>query len=176
MYINTEIVSKNSLEELPIAAFMMLYYKYTGYGGTYNRKYVNTFAESGFVKITSPDDFEPLGLTDELFGESKPEALSVLAKQIRNLFPAGVKSGGYPVRSSESDITDKLRKFFKKHKYTHEQVLEATERYVERKRNEGWAYMQRVVYFIEKDGSSNLAAECDELNGVEDFSTINKML
>ena len=91
------------------------------------------------------------------------DSILELAKQIRDVYPVGIKSGGYLVKSSEIDIADKLRKFFKKHKYTHEQVLEATKKYVRRKRHENWAYMQRAIYFIEKDGSSNLAAEIDNL-------------
>ena len=99
-----------------------------------------------------------------LFGK-KLDSLSELAERLINIYPQGVKSGGYPVRGSKVDVTDKLRKFFKKHKYTHEQVIQATQKYVDRKREESWAYMQRLVYFIEKDNSSNLAAEIDGMRG-----------
>jgi len=119
----------------------------------------------GFVKITGEDlkdvSIRDLGL--ELIGQSKSDSIIELAEKVREMFPKGIKSGGYPVRSSVVDIADKLRKFFKKHKYTNEQVLEATKRYVDRKRSEGYSYMQKAVFFIEKDGSSTLAAECDNL-------------
>jgi len=103
-----------------------------------------------------------LGL--ELIGQSKSDSIIELAEKIRDLFPVGIKSGGYPVRSSVVDIADKLRKFFKKHKsYTQEQVLEATTKYVNRKKGEGYSYMQKAVFFIEKDGMSTLASEIDAL-------------
>ena len=121
--------------------------------------------EKGFIKITSDDyDFALLEKAESLFGK-KLDSLSELAERLINIYPQGVKSGGYPVRGSKVDVTDKLRKFFKKHKYTHEQVIQATQKYVDRKREESWAYMQRLVYFIEKDNSSNLAAEIDGMRG-----------
>lgn len=140
---------------------------------------IKSFEKRGLLKIIGTDpinlSLRPLGL--ELIGEEKVDDIIELASKIRELFPKGVKSGGYLVRSSEGDIADKLRKFFKKHKYSHEKVLKATENYVNRKRNEGWAYMQRAIYFIEKDGSSNLAAECDNLESeVENDGEIDTMV
>ena len=135
--------------------------------------------EKGFIKITSDDyDFALLEKAESLFGK-KLDSLSELAERLINIYPQGVKSGGYPVRGSKVDVTDKLRKFFKKHKYTHEQVIQAVEKYVERKRKDKWDYMQRLIYFIEKDGSSNLAAECDNLVvpvKEEVVTSINKMI
>lgn len=120
----------------------------------------------GFIKITG-DGLKEVSIRDlglELIGQSKSDSIIELANKIRDLFPVGVKSGGYPVRSSVVDIADKLRKFFKKHKsYTQEQVIEATTKYVNRKKNEGYSYMQKAVFFIEKDGMSTLASEIDAL-------------
>ena len=127
--------------------------------------YTEVFQNNGLLKITG-DGFRDISIRDlglELIGQSKSDSIIELAEKIREMFPKGVKSGGYPVRSSTVDIADKLRKFFKKHKYTQDQVLEATKRYVERKGREGYSYMQKAVFFIEKDGSSTLAAECDNL-------------
>ena len=144
-----------------------------------NHQQLDMLEDAGFIKITSDMyDFALLEKAESLFGK-KLDSLSELAEKLINIYPIGVKSGGYPVRGSKVDVTDKLRKFFKKHKYTHEQVIEATERYVERKRKDKWDYMQRLIYFIEKDGSSNLAAECDNLvipvkQEVE--TSINKMI
>jgi len=121
--------------------------------------------KEGFIKITSEDyDFALLEKAEALFGK-KLDSLTELASKLIEIYPQGVKSGGYPVRGSKVDVTDKLRKFFKKHKYTHEQVIQATQKYVNRKREESWAYMQRLVYFIEKDNTSNLAAEIDGMKG-----------
>jgi len=127
--------------------------------------------EIGLIKIIGRGykdvSIRPLGL--ELIGEATVDDLFVLATKIRNLFPKGIKSGGYLVRNNEGDIADKLRKFFKKHKYSHEQVLKATQNYIKRKEVEGYSYMQKATYFIEKDGVSNLAAECDNLSEEVEF-------
>lgn len=127
--------------------------------------YTEVFQNNGLLKITG-DGFRDVSIRDlglELIGQSKSDDIIEFATKFRELFPKGIKSGGYPVRSSTVDIADKLRKFFKKHKYTQEQVLEATKRYVERKGREGYSYMQQAHHFIEKFGVSNLAAECDNL-------------
>lgn len=121
--------------------------------------------EKGFIKITSDNyDFALLEKAEALFGK-KLDSLTELASKLIEIYPQGVKSGGYPVRGSKVDVTDKLRKFFKKHKYTHEQVIAATQKYVNRKREESWAYMQLLVHFIEKNNISNLAAEIDGMKG-----------
>jgi len=137
----------------------------------------------GLIKITG-DKLKDVSIRDlglELIGQSKSDSIIELAEKIRNLFPVGVKSGGYPVRSSVVDIADKLRKFFKKHKsYTQEQVLEATTKYVNRKRGEGYSYMQKAVFFIEKDGMSTLASEIDSLSEENELpptaTNVNRML
>ena len=152
-------------------SFMESYMK--TFGDTAYLNFHINLESSGILKITG-DSLKDVSIRDlglELIGQSKSDSIIELAEKIREMFPKGVKSGGYPVRSSTVDIADKLRKFFKKHKYTQEQVLEATKRYVERKGREGYSYMQKAVFFIEKDGSSTLAAECDNL---KDESTAPK--
>ena len=139
-------------------------YKYSKDDSTI-KKQLYELENRGFIKIISDNyDFVLLEKAEALFGK-KLDSLSELAEKLIAIYPQGVKSGGYPVRGSKVDVTDKLRKFFKKHKYTHEQVIQATQKYVDRKREESWAYMQRLVYFIEKDNSSNLAAEIDGMRG-----------
>jgi len=129
-------------------------------------KIYREWEEYGLLKVIG-DGLKDVSIRDlglELIGQSKSDSIIELAEKIRDLFPVGVKSGGYPVRSSVVDIADKLRKFFKKHKsYTQEQVLEATTKYVNRKKGEGYSYMQKAVFFIEKDGMSTLASEIDAL-------------
>lgn len=126
----------------------------------------------GIIKIIGDGykdiSIRPLGI--ELIGENVVDNILETASKIRELFPKGVKSGGKLVKSAEGDIANKLRKFFKKYKYSQEQVLQATKNYVESKRKEGWSFMQTAAYFIEKDGVSNLAAECDNLNTSEEVT------
>ena len=153
------IISEDVSEEFIIEYLMTAQYDTP-------KELYNDLQEWGFIKIIGDGykdiSLRPLGI--ELIGETTVDEVTELASKIRDLFPKGVKSGGYLVRSSEGDIADKLRKFFKKHKYTTEQVLKATKNYVSRKESENYAYMQRATYFIEKDGVSNLAAECDNLS------------
>ena len=139
--------------------------EYSKVEDTFSKAELDLLQANGFIKITSDDyTFELLEKAETLFGK-KLDSLAELASKLIEIYPQGVKSGGYPVRGSKVDVTDKLRKFFKKHKYTHEQVIAATQKYVNRKREESWAYMQRLVFFIEKDSTSNLAAEIDGMKG-----------
>lgn len=128
---------------------------------------------NGYIKIISDTEFILLEKGIRLFGK-KSNSLMELAGQIRELFPSGVRSGGYLVRSSEADIADKLRKFFKKHKYTQEEVIAATSKYIDVKRRDGYKYIQRAIYFIEKDGVSTLASECAGLKGVQPDNLFDK--
>jgi hypothetical protein len=122
------------------------------------------------IKITGEGvkDISLRSLGRELIYQDSVDDLKDLAQKMRELFPPKIRSGGNLVRSSLGDTTDKLKKFFKKHKYTYQQVLKATEKYVKQKEYENFAYMKQLVYFIEKDGVSLLAAECDNLINVQE--------
>lgn len=125
----------------------------------------------GLIKIVG-EGYKDVSIRDlglELIGQSKSDTVIELAEKIRELFPRGVRSGGKLVKSSTADIADKLRKFFKKHKYSQEQVLNATERYIQYYRQKDWAFMQAAIYFIEKDGVSALASEIDNLKDGKDI-------
>lgn len=133
----------------------------------------------GFIKITdSQIILRPLG--EELLGvNNKTGDLLVLAEKMREMFPKGIKSGGYPIRSNVYDIADKLKKFMKKHNYSSEIILKATSQYLKRKEAEGWNFTQIAVYFIEKNGMSTLASECEGLiegDTIKEPMKLNKML
>lgn len=132
--------------------------------------YYKQLEEWDFIKITGNGmkdvSLRPLGI--ELIGEPEIDDITKLATKMREVFPPGVRSGGLLVRSSVRDISEKLRKFTKKHRYSSAEILQATKQYVERKRLENWAYMSRLVYFIEKDNASILADECEELSESSD--------
>ena len=80
-----------------------------------------------------------------------------------NLFPSGVKSGGYYVKSNENDVINNMVKFVKKYKYTKEQILQATSLYIEEFRSKNWMYISCADYFILKDNRSILASYCANL-------------
>jgi len=85
------------------------------------------------------------------------DTLQDLAKAMQDLFPKGKKYGtNYYWRDSTSIIVKKLQIFFKRYgDVQHEQVLEATKRYVE-SFEDNTTFMQLLKYFIWKnkpDGS-----------------------
>ena len=87
--------------------------------------------------------------------------------EYRNLFPTGVKSGGYPVRGSKKTCIDNLKKFiieFGKDKKT---ILEATKIYIENKSKENFNYIMLSHYFIYKNGSSMLESYIEDLESRE---------
>lgn len=79
-----------------------------------------------------------------------------------DLFPKGVKSGGYFVRSDKKGCLNKMLKFVEKYpEYDKDVILRATADYVNHMRMNGYKFMQIAHYLISKDGNSNLAANCE---------------
>ena len=89
--------------------------------------------------------------------------------QFYELWPKGIKSGGYAVRSGKDACSTKLRTFLKENKlYTPLIVLTATENYISKCKANDYQYMKLAPYFISKDGVSVLESCCDDLlNGVK---------
>lgn len=86
------------------------------------------------------------------------EELRCIANKLREIFPSGRKNGtAYYWRDTEAIIMKKLKNFFLKYKYEPEQVLESALAYVDSFHGE-YRYMQLLKYFIEKDGTSQLAS------------------
>lgn len=82
----------------------------------------------------------------------------------RKLWPEGIKTGGNKyVNSSLTAVTLKLKKFFKSYDFTVEEIMEGTRRYLEAQEQKDWDRTQCSMYFIEKDGDSNLANYCEEV-------------
>lgn len=90
-------------------------------------------------------------------------------KEYRELFPRGIRSGGYLLKGSASGCAKKMRKFIYEHpEYSKEIILTATKNYLRRKEQDGWKFTSIAHYFIEKDGNSQLEAECENvLSGKE---------
>ena len=79
-----------------------------------------------------------------------------------NLFPKGVKSGGYPLRSGLRGVEIKMKKFIKEFpEYPKDVIIAATKKYLEEARSNGYQYTQLAHYFIYKNNVSNLAAYCE---------------
>ena len=91
---------------------------------------------------------------------------------MRNLFPSGVKTGGYSVKSHPKVIALKLKTFLKEYpEFTKEDIIEATTKYVEDRRKHNWSYMRSLQYYICKDKISTLAADCLALSDEEEVES-----
>ena len=123
----------------------------------------------GFIEIDEPDT--------ENIGWSSKISISGLGKKAitgsadmnwfgdwYNLWPSGVKSGGYYLKSGEADCRKKMEKFLSKYDYTPEQIMKATSNYLNQMAAKGYEYTKLASYFIDKDGVSTLAGECENLN------------
>lgn len=79
-----------------------------------------------------------------------------------NLFPKGVKSGGYLVRADKNGCLTKLKKFCKIYpEFTKEIILKATSDYLDYYRMKNWKFVSLAHYFVMKDGMSILAGQCE---------------
>lgn len=97
-------------------------------------------------------------LADELIADSeesiaaKEDGIKELADKLRSIYPEGKKAGtSYYYRCNRADIVRKLKSFFRRYgEYTPEQIIEATQRYVD-SFNGNYTYLRLLKYFIWKD-------------------------
>lgn len=85
--------------------------------------------------------------------EDNPDNIEELAKELKSIYPKGKKPGtNYYWADGESLIIKRLKLFFKKYgnKYTNEQIINATKKYVT-SFNGDYQYMKLLKYFIFKD-------------------------
>ena len=76
-----------------------------------------------------------------------------LADKLRDIYPNGkIFNTNYYYRGNKGDIVNKLKTFFKRYgtKYTDEQIINATKKYVE-SFNGNYTYLKLLKYFIWKD-------------------------
>lgn len=91
-----------------------------------------------------------------------------------SLWPVGVKTSNYLIRSGKKAVKVKMNKFLKQHpEYSEETILKATEEYIKRFKIKGYAYIKTASYFIYKDGESVLAGECEKIEASPEKPKIN---
>ena len=96
--------------------------------------------------------------------------------EYRNLFPVGIRSGGFPVRGDRKGCIKKMKAFLELYpEYTKEIILKVTKNYVEMKKLEGYAYMQLAHFFINKEGISSLASECEDFKEIVQIENIKNI-
>jgi len=107
----------------------------------------------------------------EVMGKSSSNKdIRDLCEMYSQLWPKGVKSGGYYVRTGVSSLFKKMQKFVRNHpQYSFELILRATKKYIEEKRKENWYMIACSDNFIEKNDSSRLEGYCEAvLHGAEE--------
>lgn len=77
------------------------------------------------------------------------------------LWPKGVKSGGYLVKSDPQACQKKMEKFCKAYpNYTKGIIISSTKKYLEEMKRKGFAYCKLAHFFIYKDDVSTLEGLC----------------
>lgn len=89
-----------------------------------------------------------------------------------NLWPEGIKSGGYYVRSSKAAILQNMKKFMDQHDYTDRTIIHATTNYLEEMRHKGYSGIQLAHNFIEKNKNSSLEVYCRQFTRLDHESRL----
>tara|TARA_R110000868_G_scaffold79778_4_gene226862 strand:+ start:3719 stop:4357 length:639 start_codon:yes stop_codon:yes gene_type:complete len=97
-----------------------------------------------------------------------------------DLFPKGIKSGGYYVRTSIKDCDKKMFKFLiDNSEFTKDIILEATKNYIEDMKSKNYSMMKLAPNFIYKDGISMLSGACEAyvqgVNNNQDTYSTNEL-
>lgn len=98
---------------------------------------------------------------DSITKEKELEIKELLNKMV-DMFPKGVMSGNKAVRSTVNlELITRMKKFKKEYSFTDEIILQATKRYVDECKKNGYSYMRQFKYFLNKQGQgSDLADMC----------------
>ena len=118
------------------------------------------------LSIVNQHSLEDVNLLDIKF-ESEIMAMEISKDFIDDwyvLWPVGVRTSNYLVRSGRKPVEKKMKKFVKDYpEYDESIIIEATKQYIKQFKLKGYSYMKTASYFILKDGESTLAGECDRL-------------
>lgn len=137
-------------------------------------QHVQILETRGYIKKfgRNPTDITMRKIGEDLFKKyigtkskvKRGDSVKYWIEEWRELFPAGVNSGGYRYRGDKKEVLKKMIKFVDSNDYTKEEIFKATKNYVERFSLRGYNYMQMAHYFIEKQGAgSTLSSECEGL-------------
>lgn len=163
-------------EKLPIQIFLFCYLihegrkydcaEYLNSVSQFTLEEIETAISEGWLSMKEPDNFSlnNFVVTEKFITFVEKGEPENWIDSWFNLFPEGVKSGNYYVRTDKPGSLKKMRRFCVLHKddgFTPEVIMNATKNYIEKMRLSGYAYMKLAPYFIEKDGVSMLAGECE---------------
>lgn len=123
--------------------------------------------------MDNTDDLVQTILLDSEKTVPEIEREEALAIKMQEIFPLGKKEGtSQYYRGNKKEITLKIKKFFKLYgHYTDEQILQATQKYVD-SFNGNYTFMRVLKYFIIKD----VKKQGEEVNYVEQVSELASYL
>lgn len=163
--VDTELLLAN---ELTPSAYALLLHLHVGaeFPWPYSNRIIKDLERKGFVKE----------LEDGVV--IRPKFKKVFSKYLvqhdvtswiqewRELWPKGVKSGGRVVRGDKQGCIRKMKNFLRDNPgVTKEDVFTATKLYVFAKKREDYKAIICADYFIIKDGSSQLSAYVEDIDG-----------
>ena len=172
--IDSSILEK---EGFTMQDFAVILYYLSGGSGVLNAELCDSLWNRGFLikdadgYIVDNNKYSTIEswLSASTLSASNKDDLTTLADTLRNIYPAGKKSGTNDYwRDSTKIISQRLAMFFKKYgdKYTNEDIVKATQNYVT-SFNGNYQYMRLLKYFIYKkdreagDETSQLASYLD---------------
>jgi hypothetical protein len=146
----------------------------------FNIQDVKELEDNGWIKIINKSEkiiFENLQIEEKfrIFVEKKDKPEKDWINEWLEMFPKGVKSGGYYIKTDLNGCRKKMRKFTSTHpEYTKETIIKATQNYINRCEHNGYQYMKIAPYFIEKDGVSMLSGECEAIiTNIDEYTNDN---
>lgn len=99
-----------------------------------------------------------------IIGKDKNENVENWINDWYALWPVGIKTGGYLIKTDRKGCLRKMKSFLVSYpEYSKEQIMEATKAYLLEQSINGYAYTKLAPYFIIKNGLSILAGECEAL-------------
>jgi hypothetical protein len=141
--------------------------KYIDAFGTLAKSKFEALIERKLIRTVSVNSFiySNLRLNDDLFLELMGQkSVSEWIHDWFLLWPEGIKSGGYYIRTDEKGCKQKLIKFMKRNpQYGSDIIMNATQRYIFQRSLAGYEYTKLAPNFIELHGVSMLAGECENV-------------
>jgi len=182
--INTEKLRKYGLDFNQFMFCQFIYQqaqpdlsKYRSVFGEFaDRDSLDMIRSLGYLDLKKEEDdyrFSNMFVTD-LFVEDfieKPVASKLISNKLSDwfdewfdLFPQGVKSGGYLIKSDKAGCLKKMEKFVKTYpEFNKDIIIRATKDYINYMRMKQFQYMQLAHYFIMKNDVSTLASCCEDV-------------
>lgn len=143
----------------------------------YIQDVLNSCIDKGFLKIKSinKDEYnlEDLEMSKNLLLMFLNSNVTSWIDDWYDLWPSKIKSSGYYVKTDKQGCVRKLEKFRRKYpQYSAKLILKATKNYIDRMKLSNYGFMRLAPYFIEKDGISTLAGECEQI--LDELTTQNQ--